>query len=502
MFWFHKTIKKYNHYFALCFILCFIFCSKYYQSYCIASVKTQNMIDTEKLDRFVKGEMKAGNIPGLALGIVKDDQLLYLKGFGTAGPGKGKVTPQTPFILGSVSKSFTGLAVLQLAERGLLALEAPVKDYIPWFSIGGAKACSQITILQLLNHTSGIPAYAGNDSGVEKGNTLEERIRLKNNIKLSSPIGSKFEYSSLNYDILGLLVQQVSGIAYETYIQNNIFSPLNMNNSYVSPEEAYRNGLAVGYIPWFGIKIPSKTKYPMSAAPSGYITSSAEDMVHYLMAFTNQGNYKKLSVFSENVIMDAQTSIGETAYGAGWFSSGYYKWHTGELANYNAYVCTIPSNGYGIVMLSNTNDIGTKFINHESSSLRRIPDGIRIMLMGGHLPSNRIINTNVMYFLIDLAVIFILVLVIKLFLLPRKSKKAFKSQCICYAIKTAVSIITSTIILLLVPVWIKGSWPALMVSVPDLTLSALLFSSLLIISGIINTKKLVTVILLNTKKEM
>lgn len=121
-----------------------------------------------EIDEFVLHEMKAGNIPGLAIGIVNGDRVIYLKGYGTAGPGKGDVTPETAFVLGSVSKSFTGLAILKLSEEGLLNLNDPVKKYIPWFSMGGSSASGSITIIHLLNHTSGIPAYYGNDSGIEQ----------------------------------------------------------------------------------------------------------------------------------------------------------------------------------------------------------------------------------------------------------------------------------------------------------------------------------------------
>lgn len=125
------------------------------------------------IDAFIRQEMEAGNIPGLAVGIVRGNRVLYLKGFGTAGPGRGEVTPQTPFVLGSVSKSITGLAVMQLVERGRLGLDDPVRSFLPWFAMGGADA-SSIRIAHLLSHTSGIPGWHGNDSGVERGGSLED----------------------------------------------------------------------------------------------------------------------------------------------------------------------------------------------------------------------------------------------------------------------------------------------------------------------------------------
>jgi CubicO group peptidase (beta-lactamase class C family) len=93
-------------------------------------------------------------IPGVALAIVKDDQILYLKGYGQADPSGRPMTPQTPLILGSITKSFTALAVMQLVEAGKVELDAPVQKYIPWFRVADANASAQITVRQLLYQTS------------------------------------------------------------------------------------------------------------------------------------------------------------------------------------------------------------------------------------------------------------------------------------------------------------------------------------------------------------
>jgi CubicO group peptidase (beta-lactamase class C family) len=313
------------------------------------------------IDAFIRQEMEAGNIPGLAVGIVRGDRVVYLEGFGTAGPGRGEVTPQTPFVLGSVSKSITGLAVMQLAERGLLRLDDPVQNLLPWFAMGGPDAAS-IRIVHLLNHTSGIPAWHGHDSGIERGGSLEERVRLKHVPRLHGAPGTRFEYSSLNYDVLGLVIEAVTGRTYQEYVETEIFRPLDMTRSTASLREAADAGLAVGYRPWFRFLQPTAIDYPPSAAPSGYVASTAEDMTRFLIAFLDGGRYRERSVLSEAGIAAAQEAIGPAASGAGWFSGSYYKWHTGELANYNAYITTVPSHGLGIVTLANTNDIGMKFL--------------------------------------------------------------------------------------------------------------------------------------------
>lgn len=454
--------------------------------FCPGSVlsKQNHVLNSETIDAFVSSEMESGNIPGLSLAIVKGERVLHLRGYGKAGPGKGEVTPQTPFILGSVSKSFTGLAIMQLVENQLLSLDDQVIKILPWFRMGSQDEGDAMTIAHLLNHTSGIPAYDSNDSGMESGRSIEERIRIMNNSELKSPPGEKYEYANLNYDILGLIIQEISGLSYQNYITQNIFQPLEMTRSFISLDEAEKEGLATGYRPWFGILQPIDINYGMSALPSGYIISSAEDMTHYLMLFLNGGKYKDITLLSEKGVLETQNAIGDTNYGAGWFSGSYYKWHTGEIANYNAYICTIPSEQLGIVMLSNTNDIGIKFLNRGSSSLRRIPDGIRMMLMGGDLPDRPLFNINSMYLLVDIAAILVFAVLAAVLTVSVKADWKGDMGYLSWLIKILVLMIVPIIVLLSVPHIIQGSWHALLISVPDLTLAVLIYVLMLLAAGL------------------
>ena len=103
------------------------------------------------IEHYVQGEMAAQRIPGLALGIVEDDRITYLRGFGTADDSGRPVTPKTPFIIGSLSKSFTALAIMQLVEAGKIELDAPVQRYLPWFRVANEGASAAITVRDLLN---------------------------------------------------------------------------------------------------------------------------------------------------------------------------------------------------------------------------------------------------------------------------------------------------------------------------------------------------------------
>ena len=116
--------------------------------------------EQEQIDAYIHTRMQAAHIPGLALGIVRGKEVVYLKGYGIAGPDGRSVTPQTPFILGSTSKSFTALAVMQLVEAGKIDLDAPVTKYLPWFRTADAAALARITVRNLLHQDSGLPVDA------------------------------------------------------------------------------------------------------------------------------------------------------------------------------------------------------------------------------------------------------------------------------------------------------------------------------------------------------
>src|SRR6202023_735803 len=113
--------------------------------------------DYAAIDRYVQDQVNEARIPGLALGIVHGAEVAHVRGFGRADSGGRPVTPQTPFIIGSISKSFTALAVAQLAEAGKVNLDASVQRYVPEFRLADAQRSAEITVRQLLNQTSGIP---------------------------------------------------------------------------------------------------------------------------------------------------------------------------------------------------------------------------------------------------------------------------------------------------------------------------------------------------------
>src|SRR5688500_7250573 len=136
--------------------------------------------DLAAIDHYVESEMQATGIPGLALGIVRGDQIVHLRGFGDADESGRPVTPETPFIMASVGKSFTALAVMQLVEAGELDLDAPVQRYLPWFRVADPNASARITVRHLLNQTSGLSKLTSLTSAYTKDldeGALERAVR-------------------------------------------------------------------------------------------------------------------------------------------------------------------------------------------------------------------------------------------------------------------------------------------------------------------------------------
>ena len=187
--------------------------------------------DFAAINRFVETEMDAQRIPGLALGIVEDDRIVLMRGFGKADASGRAVSPQTPFIIGSLSKSVTALAIMQLVEARKVELDAPVQRYIPWFRVADESASAQITVRHLLNQTSGLSTKTGRSfqgSGDTSDRALERAVRKLSTVELTKPVGATHQYSTINYSVLGLIVATVSGQPYESYIQEHVFAPLKM----------------------------------------------------------------------------------------------------------------------------------------------------------------------------------------------------------------------------------------------------------------------------------
>lgn len=312
------------------------------------------------VDEFVNSKMEELRIKGAAIGIVQNNKI-YTKGYGVSNTEESPVTPQTPFILGSTTKSITALAVMQLVEAGKVNLDDSVQKYIPWFHVAD-EASANIKVCHLLNQTSGIPDTAGNYNYLDNKSTQEDFVKKLSEQKLVSAPGGEYHYAEANYVILGVLISNVSGQSYEDYIEKHVFTPLEMNNSFTAKDKAVKNGLSKGYRTCFGFPFEADIPYPKQYVAASYLISSAEDMAHYLHMYMNGGRYNETSLLSSEGVGELfepgpklQHPEGYS-YSMGWFVSEENKIHDGRPTNYYSCILLDSKNKVGIVLLTNTNN--------------------------------------------------------------------------------------------------------------------------------------------------
>jgi CubicO group peptidase (beta-lactamase class C family) len=323
----------------------------------------------DQIDAYVKDQMQRLNMPGVSLAIIDGDRIVHQRGFGQARPNGEAPTPQTPFFIGSLTKSFTSLSVMQLVEAGKVELDAPVQRYLPWFRVADPQASAQITVRHLMNQTSSLSITAGDiplsDFDPSPGAT-ERQARALATLKLTRPVGSAFEYSNANYNLLGLVIEAASGETYADYIQKHILSPLDMSHTYTSPALAKQNGLAMGHRYWFSLPFAAPNMpVPYGSLPAGMLISTSEDLSHYLIAFMNGGRYGQAQIISPAGITELQRGAADFGamgldlgqYAMGWFVSdlGQSKliWHSGTLPDFSAYMAILPGQKKGLVLLFN-----------------------------------------------------------------------------------------------------------------------------------------------------
>ncbi|WP_139992465.1 serine hydrolase domain-containing protein [Paenibacillus paridis] len=437
-----------------------------------------------ELDSYMETAMEALDIPGAALGIVQKDAPLYIKGYGTADSKNTAITPQTPFILGSTSKSFTAMAVMQLVEAGKVGLDAPVQQYLPSFRVADEQASSEITVRQLLNQTSGISAFAGKDLPSHEL-TLAQYPAAKQEAKLSGPAGSQFEYSNMNYDVLGALVQKVSGQSYGEYVKRQIFEPLGMGQTTTSYSESLKLGLSEGHQPIFGWLFATSPKERAANVPSGYIQSSAEDMSHYLVAQLNNGVYEgKQLVSGESVALmhgeqGARMEEGGL-YGMGWMSQNGAVYHQGSVENFQSNLFI--EGETGIVLLLNANDPLV-------SAAEMMTEGIRQILAGEKPSPADLPSMGIVHWVMRAAAVAIVLFIIRSIYVSAAWNKIYRPNRPFIA-RHAISIMLFHLliplaVLFALPLWMDAPWKLLLAFMPGMTHLLYMASIVLLAYGMV-----------------
>jgi len=248
----------------------------------------------QKINQYLTQIHQASAAPGFSVVVVKNDQIIFQKGYGVERMGSKKsMTATTSTAIGSLTKSFTAMAIMQLVEKGKLDLEQTVAYYIPEFSTANKILSDQITVRMLLNNTSGL--YGGISKRADLSNQSYERLlKVFQSVYLKRPPGSSYEYSNTAFSLAGLLISRVSGMAYEEYIERNILTPLKMNRSAANPAKFEQLQVLNGHN--FGLEkgIPASAPIYSSEmlAAGSAMRCSAADLGNYLIALLNKGRFQ------------------------------------------------------------------------------------------------------------------------------------------------------------------------------------------------------------------
>ena len=316
-----------------------------------------------KIEEKLEARRKELGIPGMSLVIVKDDQIVYMKGLGYKDFTKQvPVTADSQFAIGSATKAFTALSVLMSQDEGKLSLDDNPKKYLPYFKIQDAEIDKNITIRDLLSHSSGLNRT---DLAMISGKlNREELIRVAGEAKPTAKLREKFQYQNIMFTTAGEIVARVQKQPWEKFVPEKIFAPLGMTNSTMSVKEMQAaKDYSFGYDYNFDTKDTRNlpTRDILEVAPAGSINSSARDMAQWLKFILSGGMAGGKRLVSEKSFeewLKPQMKIaGKASYGLGWFLQEWNGMkvvqHGGNIDGFNSLVAMIPEKKLGFVMLTN-----------------------------------------------------------------------------------------------------------------------------------------------------
>jgi CubicO group peptidase (beta-lactamase class C family) len=315
------------------------------------------------IEKALDDRRKELGIPGISLAIVKDNQVVYLKGLGLKDIDKKlPVTPDTRFAIGSAAKAFTAMLAAISADKGKLSLDDSPKKFLPYFTLKDPDAAAKITIRDLLAHRSGLNRT---DLAMVTGVlNREELIKVAGMAKPTAKLGEKWQYQNVMYAAAGEAVAKAENSTWDKLIVSRIFKPLGMNNSDTTVAEMQKSkdySLGYDYNPSTKVTRHLPQREIPAAAPAGAINSSARDMAQWVRLMLGKGTINSLRLVSEknfDELVRKQVNIGGNVdYGLGWFLR---QWnghkvveHGGNIDGFNAQVAFMPDQNLGFVLLTN-----------------------------------------------------------------------------------------------------------------------------------------------------
>ena len=333
----------------------------------VTASETQDLTEgfADDLLAYLEQERQDLGIPGLAVVLVAEGEVVVEAGLGSADDSGTPVDAQTPFLLASLAKSVTAIAVMRLVEAGLVDLEEPVSTYLPELT----RASEAVTVADLLHHRGGLSVEDGIEPLVAGAGASLEQVASGVAEELH-PAG--FEYSNAGYDLLALLVERQSGSDFESYLQEHIFGPWDMTRTTTDPERALAEGLATGHDHWLLLGYrPHRPPLPEGMVGSYRMFSTAHDLGRYLNGHLGMSDPAGVLGPEARRSLHMGESAGEhSAYAGGLFvlpadpdlvpeqplRARTTLIHDGSAIGYRSVLWMWPEEDIGLALLANAND--------------------------------------------------------------------------------------------------------------------------------------------------
>ncbi|MEU7799770.1 serine hydrolase domain-containing protein [Micromonospora arborensis] len=315
-------------------------------------------------EHYLRAYLKQTRAPGLAYAVIRGDEILQRGAWGVDGDGR-PMTTQTPFMLGSTSKSFTALAVAQLVESGRVHLDAAASTYLPWLRLGAADTARTVTVRHLLTHTSGLPQVWSTDLTDRYDNrpgALTESVRDLSTLRPTAPVGQTYEYSDANYMILGALVESVTGETFGGYLRRHVLDPLRMTRSAATADEARAVGIPAGHRYYLGRPQRFAAPFDTAGVPYGFLAASLDDLSHYAVAQLGGGRFGDTRILSAEgtaQMHSGTVDTGHGTYGFGWKNSTLdgvgtrIVWHAGATPDSFTHIVLDPDANLAVIIMTN-----------------------------------------------------------------------------------------------------------------------------------------------------
>lgn len=316
----------------------------------------------KRLDEYIQNAMKDWKMPGFAVSIVKDDSVIFAKGYGVREFGKDeRVDANTLFVIASCSKAFTTAALAILVDRDKINWDDRVIEYLPDFQMYDPWVTNEITIRDLVTHRSGLATFSGDFLWLGSNYDRKEVIRRARYLKPVSSFRSKYGYQNIMFITAAEIIKAVTDTSWGDFIKKHFLVPLKMTNTNTSYVElaASKNKAKAHYIKDGEIKIYTDIQKDNAGGALG-VNSSVNDLAQWIRLQLNRGKIDSVVIFTEKQSKEMwsnQTAFGEMNYGLGWFiryrNGKRMLYHGGGMPGMISTVALIPDENFGFAILSN-----------------------------------------------------------------------------------------------------------------------------------------------------